>query len=392
MKITNRRKFEMDILAYDEFLKFQQSYDDSIVRLTKEIKKWFEDNIDNTFARGQLHPQKIRKIVYGKNRWFKAASIANLNPKFYYMKGYTSEEISLKLKEMKLKNSKGVKKAHIGLTDEEKSRMHDSSSKEFFQKKYGNDWEHHFNHKLDRIYPNRIGYWIDRGYSEQEAIESVKKFQTNSSKKMWTKVKNGEADYITNTRISYYLNKGYSQEEAEAALRNRQATSSKEKLIKKYGEIDGIKKFEERQTKWQKTLNSKSDEEKKVISKKKGTDRNGIPHMGGISKNYLEKYPEKANTLSSLYYLRFFNNEIEFWKIGITTRPLRERFGNTKSKYGLDYEIILENKYTLENCHSLEQKILSSKKDKRIVVDMNDFRSTECFNENIIEDILHVIN
>lgn len=391
MRITNKRRFEMEITSYDEFLIFQQSYDSTIIRLSSEIKTWFDDNINETFARGKLHPQTIRKLVYGKQKWFEKAKSANLNPKFYYMKGYNKDEIKTKILEMKGKNKKGVKNSFVGLTDEEKSKRCDSSSKEFFQKKFGTDWERHFNHKLDRIYQNRIGYWLDRGYSKQDAELEVKKFQSSSSKKLWTKIKNGEIEYYNNTAIDYYLNKGMPLNEAQRALKERQTTFSKEKLIDKYGEEVGIKKWTERQEKWQKTLNDKSDDEKERICKEKGTDRNGIPHMGAISENYFIKYPEKANMEASLYYLRFFNDENEFWKIGITTRSIKERFGNTRSKYDIDYEIILESKDTLKNCHSLEQKLLNTYNDHRITVDINMFRSTECFNIDIIEGIKNEI-
>ena len=56
--------------------------------------------------------------------------------------------------------------------------------------------------------------------------------------------------------IEYWLDKGYSIEEAEQKLMNeyQKRSFTLEKCIKKYGEEEGRKKFEERQIKWQKTL------------------------------------------------------------------------------------------------------------------------------------------
>lgn len=56
--------------------------------------------------------------------------------------------------------------------------------------------------------------------------------------------------------IEHWLDKGYSIEEAEQKLMNeyQKRSFTLEKCIKKYGEEEGRKKFEERQIKWQKTL------------------------------------------------------------------------------------------------------------------------------------------
>lgn len=53
-----------------------------------------------------------------------------------------------------------------------------------------------------------------------------------------------------NTTIHYWINKGYSEEEARKKLTERQKTFSKEICIKKYGEEEGIKRWKKRQEKW----------------------------------------------------------------------------------------------------------------------------------------------
>lgn len=60
---------------------------------------------------------------------------------------------------------------------------------------------------------------------------------------------------IKTTNLEYYLNEGMSKEEAKKVLHDRQATFSLYKCIKKYGEVEGIKRFNERQQKWIKSLN-----------------------------------------------------------------------------------------------------------------------------------------
>lgn len=59
------------------------------------------------------------------------------------------------------------------------------------------------------------------------------------------------------TRIEYYLAKGMNQEEAENALKNRQRTFTLDKCIEKYGEKEGIIKYQNRQKKWHTALINK---------------------------------------------------------------------------------------------------------------------------------------
>lgn len=86
-------------------------------------------------------------------------------------------------------------------------------------------------------------------------------------------------------KIDYYLSRGYSQDEAKQALKERQSTFSLEKCISKYGEIDGLIRFNERQVQWQATLNSKSDDEIADINRRKGTPTTG-KRISAFNKNF----------------------------------------------------------------------------------------------------------
>ena len=54
--------------------------------------------------------------------------------------------------------------------------------------------------------------------------------------------------------IEFWLAKGYNEEEAKQLISESQKTFSLEKCIEKYGEVEGIKRFEKRQEKWVKSL------------------------------------------------------------------------------------------------------------------------------------------
>jgi len=66
---------------------------------------------------------------------------------------------------------------------------------------------------------------------------------------------------IGSNKIEYWLNKGYSKSEAKEKLKERQTTFTLEKCIKKYGETEGTKIFNDRQNKWKKSLHENFERE-----------------------------------------------------------------------------------------------------------------------------------
>lgn len=137
-------------------------------------------------------------------------------------------------------------------------------------------------------------YWLEKGYTEAEAIEIVNK-RKNKAKIESIKAAKNRKSYKTNVNIDYYLNKGMTLEEATKALKKRQNTVSLKSFQRKYGEKEGLKRYNERNKKWQTTLNNKSDEEKERIYKLKvegfaKAHRNKISNEETFILNLLEKH------------------------------------------------------------------------------------------------------
>lgn len=124
---------------------------------------------------------------------------------------------------------------------------------------------------------NVVGYWISRGWSDEEAMKMVAKTQGTMSESCHRlgKNKDGYKKRFT-TNVDYYLNRGMNESEAREALRERQSTFSLKKCIKKYGEIDGQKKFNERQAKWIESLYDRSDDEIKELFKSRMKNKFGV--------------------------------------------------------------------------------------------------------------------
>lgn len=130
--------------------------------------------------------------------------------------------------------------------------------------------------------------------TKEEAIAKMKK----------TKNDNPQNE---NTKLEYYTSKGYSEQEAINILSKRQSTFSLSKCIEQLGEVEGKKRWLERQEKWLNTLNSKSEEEKLEINRKK------YPNIGRISKAEQEIFDILKEKLPDIMQQKPLLNEDNKW-------------------------------------------------------------------------------
>jgi hypothetical protein len=218
-----------------------------------------------------------------------------------------------------------------------------------------------------------IDFWTFRGFSENEAKEKISIIQKTNMSKRVSKYLPEKLKYQRGygQTIQKFLDLGFNEYEAKEKLAHRQRTFALDVLIEKYGESAGTQRWIDRQIKWQNTLPLKSQDELQEIHKRKGNGYNDFKHPLGI-KGYL-------------YYIRFCNDDLEFWKIGITKKSLNSRF-NFK-KINLIYDIIFCREYDeIRDAFLEEQRILSSYNNKRVIISLQNFYSTECFNEDVLKD------
>lgn len=116
--------------------------------------------------------------------------------------------------------------------------------------------------------PNNINYYINKGHSLEESQMLVKQRQSKGGK-VRASLSKDEKRKLTPRCIEFWLAKGLTPEESQIKLSEHQATFTKEKCIKQYGEVEGVAIWLERQHKWQETLNSKSEDEKREMNQKK---------------------------------------------------------------------------------------------------------------------------
>ena len=206
--------------------------------------------------------QYIKK--YGKELGIKKMYEDNpLHIEHWLKKGYSNDEAKQKISELQSNNSKKVKNRAI-------------INKEYLKSK-GIDADLFMKERSIRC----IEYYLKRGYSKEEGEEIIKKIQSNYA----LKVKN----HRSNRQIQYWLDKGYSEEKAKEIISKLQNTFSKEKCIEKYGEIEGLKVFKDRQLRWQKTLHDNH------------TIKCGYSKISQELFNILLKYYNKNDRINVLY-------------------------------------------------------------------------------------------
>lgn len=364
MIVTKNKKFFVEITTPSELIEYKN--DSRFKKFTEEVYDRCVSILDSheKISSCDLHKELQGLFYYGvKNQSF-------LNKRFWIIRGYTDEEAAQEISKIQKENAlKFVKSVESG------KNLHN------FSKEY-----------------------LTKHYTEEELSE---KYAENSKRAGITKknIKEIEPDkYFSScdTRIEYYVKQGYTEEEAKALVKERQSTFSLEKCIEKYGENEGIARWKERQEKWQNALKSKSQEEIDEMNKKKGITLENMINKYGEEQGK-NNYYKWLNSISpyrhdshfekesgKLYYIRFYNDDIQFWKIGITLNEVSGgRFENRevfKQKYGLNYEIIFEIVYdSYYEAFQKEQESLSKHEKHRIRINYNGFSTTEAFNVDIIK-------
>lgn len=166
-------------------------------------------------------------------------------------------------------------------------------SKEFWVNKGYSEEEAEY--KRNSIRPIKMEYWLERGYSTEQAIIKANETKKNNNVKGGKKSAQRSTEEIrkSSPRCSeYWLARGYSEQQSIEKVKEIQANNSLEKYVKRFGPIEGLNKWKERQIKWQKTLNSKDSDEIESINSKKNTIR--LDHYKDID-DAIEKLSVKRN-------------------------------------------------------------------------------------------------
>lgn len=173
------------------------------------------------------------------------------------------------------------------------------------------------------------------------------------------------SDNIT-TKFSYWLNLCNGDEKlAKKLYKERQSTFNLNKCIEKYGEEEGRKIWQERQNRWQQTLNSKSDEEKKEITRRKLSTPTSISKP---EKELFSILKEEFPDIKSQFHIKKENGHIASFDFGMGRKLIEfngEFFHASKHKYkanDLVFTTTSKNLYAKDIWERDKRKIDSAKK------------------------------
>ena len=162
-------------------------------------------------------------------------------------------------------------------------------------------------------------YWLERGYSYEEATNEILKIQKINNIKAVEVMQDLKKSDLNNYKkkrniyVEYWIEKGFNIEEAKRKLKERQSTFSLEKLKLKYGEEEGLIKFNQRNDKWLKSLYGKMTFEQKCeFEKSKCVTKDKM----------IDKYGEEIALEKWVNYIKSHNN---MWKAsGISKKYINE--------------------------------------------------------------------
>lgn len=307
-------------LKYKEYLNIKRL---ALLALEKisNIEENKYNNIYNLVMRDSesyLYKNKVAMLNFIKKKYFNDSEFLNNNKKtlkgYWIIRGYSDDIIESKIEE-------NIK---LSPFDYKYWMIKESLS------------EDEARYKANSIRPIKKEYWLERGYSLEESEKLAIESKDNNNKKGNEKsISRTESQFKKTTPrcVDYWINLGYDEETAIKKVSEIQSTFSYEKCIEKYGVTDGKKVFNERQEKWQNTLESKSDDEKYKINIKKGR----------IEKPF-------AN---NLYLISIMINDIKYLKIGVSTN-IENRLSMYKNN-----EIEILKIYNSEDIYKVEQEIFS---------------------------------
>lgn len=199
--------------------------------------------------------------------------------------------------------------------------------------------------KMKKVYT--LDYWIEKlGPEEGQKKYNELEIQLKKNGRKVAKNRTPQQYRENSIRcIEYWLNRGYTSEEAREEIAIRQSRGL-EHYISKYGEHEGTFKWKKRQSDWQKSLYANNDIDE-INSKRRAN-----AHIGVYTS-------ENAQHISELtfYLVKMISSNERFLKFGLTKHPngATGRWGHTK--YGATVIPLVEWKTSGCDALQLEQSI-----------------------------------
>ena len=234
LKLDKNIRYDNEMIKKEiESLMIKLQRQEGVVSLSL-MRGWLVKNYD-------FKSKKWGELEYWLERgWCEGDALIELNKRnieikqrnrlceeYWINKGYTKEEAINEISKQQQKSSKCVK------------TYHGKSKKMLADKGYSEE-----DIKRICLTPTNIEFWVNKGYSENEAKDIISKNQIEAAKQVDFEKR------LLPSNIEYWVEKGFNYEQSKKLVSERQTTFSLEICIEKYGEEDGLKIFNKRQIKW----------------------------------------------------------------------------------------------------------------------------------------------
>lgn len=207
--------------------KIKEVIDNKVKNLHPEVEKRVIDAILKTDIKCKY------KILQFVRKMLDLPSVGSDKKIYWIKRGWSEEETNLKRVVKKMPSSP----------------MKIENWKNKINEKTGNFYtEEEALFKIRSFRKCNIEYWIERGYNNIDSENKVKEFQKENSEKFIKKAIEYPERYIdrTETQLQYWLKKGFSEEESIKKLNERQNTNSLESFVSRYGDEEGLIKYNNR--------------------------------------------------------------------------------------------------------------------------------------------------
>lgn len=163
--------------------------------------------------------------------------------------------------------------------------------------RYGRKWKEVYdsqNKKKISAFPNRIEYWLDRGVTAEQAVQEVHKIQLERGNKAALKLKGTSCYTVRST--DYWVNNGYSLDEARNKVKTIQTTNGLEFYRKKYPD-SYEEKFSQRIEHWKKSL---SEYDQQLLNLKRSPSIEGNLARGVSYEDAVTSYQMMVDRLKTI--------------------------------------------------------------------------------------------
>lgn len=257
---------------------------------------------------------------------------------YWLSRGYSEEQGRLEIKKKQSRGRSFFKTEEEYQSYLKKHRLARSSEK---FKKNAREGQKRGN-TLER-YIERLGEKRGREEFEKSRRRKSKTASDNLSKRTSQQVRESSSRCV-----EYWTKRGYDLDEANILVSSFQARG-KSFYVKKYGEIEGTKKWTDRNTRWSKTMAS-LDQDKLNEKRSKNS------HCGIFTEKTIKK---RGISELTFYVLHFTSDGEEFLKFGLTSRRTKDRWSSS-----LPYEVVIEKKVDALRALDIENSIKKRFKDE----------------------------